>query len=76
MTISTSGDNQRQVPFISLATFLLITFGLSWGILGLFILLPEPTVAIFGELTGQHPLFFLEAQVLEPSEGLLQQMDK
>jgi uncharacterized protein len=51
--------NQRQISYTSLAPFLLMTFGLAWGILGLFILLPEPTNAIFGELTGQHPLFFL-----------------
>ncbi len=47
------------MPFIALIPFLLITFGLAWGILGLFILLPAPMVAIFGELTGQHPLFYL-----------------
>jgi uncharacterized protein len=59
MTIHPSATRQRQVPFTSLAPFLLITFGLAWGILGFFILLPKPMVAIFGELTGQHPLFFL-----------------
>ncbi|MGF1602530.1 MAG: CPBP family intramembrane glutamic endopeptidase [Thermosynechococcaceae cyanobacterium] len=59
MKIGTSVANQRQIPFISLAPFLLITFGVAWGILGLFILLPKPMVAMFGELTGQHPLFFL-----------------
>jgi uncharacterized protein len=59
MTTNRLGDRQYQIPFISLAPFLLITFGLAWGILGLFILLPEPMAAIFGELTGQHPLFFL-----------------
>jgi membrane protease YdiL (CAAX protease family) len=59
MKIGSSLAYQHQVPFISLAPFLLITFGLAWGILGLFILLPKPMVAMFGELTGQHPLFFL-----------------
>jgi uncharacterized protein len=59
MKISTSGVSPGQVPLIALVPFLLIAFGLAWGILALFILLPEPMVAIFGELTGQHPLFFL-----------------
>lgn len=59
MKTGTSVTYQRQVPFISLAPFMLITFGLAWGIFALFILLPAPMVAIFGELTGQHPLFFL-----------------
>ncbi len=59
MTINLSVTRQRQVPFISLAPFLLITFGLAWGIFGLFILFPKPMVAMFGEVNGQHPLFFL-----------------
>jgi hypothetical protein len=53
MRIGTSDIGDRQVPFTSLAPFLLITFGLAWGILALFILLPNPMIAMFGELTGQ-----------------------
>ncbi len=48
-----------QVPFGSLVPFLIVSFGLAWGILALFIFLPERTTALFGELTGLHPLFFL-----------------
>jgi membrane protease YdiL (CAAX protease family) len=51
--------NTQPIPVIALVPFLLITFGLAWGILALFILFPEPMVAMVGELTGQHPLFFL-----------------
>jgi uncharacterized protein len=50
---------QRQIGLESLTPFLLITFGLGWGILGFFILFPAPMTQMFGELTGQHPLFFL-----------------
>ena len=59
MSISTSGTVSHQVPFKSLVAFLLITFGLAWGIVGLFIFLPDLMSSLFGELTGQHPLFFL-----------------
>nr|MBF0223653.1 CPBP family intramembrane metalloprotease [Desulfobulbaceae bacterium] len=48
-----------RVPFRSFTPFLLISFGLAWGILGLYILLPERMGAVFGQLTGNHPLFFL-----------------
>ncbi len=51
--------DRRQIALISLAPFLLMTFGLAWGILALFILLPDRMNAIFGELTGDHPLFYL-----------------
>jgi len=50
---------RRQVPFLSIVPFLFITFGLAWGILGLFIAFPDNMKMIFGQLTGQHPLFFL-----------------
>lgn len=48
-----------RIPFSSLLPFLLITFGLAWGILGLFIFFTGRIVAIFGEISGHHPLFIL-----------------
>ena len=48
-----------RVPFHSFTPFLLISFGLAWGILGLYILFPEQMGAVFGQLSGNHPLFFL-----------------
>ena len=59
MTTGSSSINRRQIPFVSLVPFLLVAFGLAWGILALFIFLPDQMTGIFGELTGQHPLFFL-----------------
>jgi len=53
-----AGDAYR-IPFRSLTPFLLITFGLAWGILGMFIILPETMGRVFGQLTGNHPLFFV-----------------
>lgn len=58
ITVSSVAD-RRQIPIISLIPFLLITFGLAWGIIALFIFLPDQMTAIFGQITGQHPLFFL-----------------
>ncbi len=53
------GTNPCLIPFKSLMPFFLITFGLAWGIFALFILLPESIVAVFGEISGRHPLFVL-----------------
>ncbi|MCB2166137.1 MAG: CPBP family intramembrane metalloprotease [Deltaproteobacteria bacterium] len=36
-----------------------MAFGLTWGLLALYILLPGRMNVVFGELTGHHPLFFL-----------------
>ena len=59
MTANLSKNHKPLIPFISLLPFLLITFGLAWGILALLILYPEPIERIFGELSGHHPLFIL-----------------
>jgi membrane protease YdiL (CAAX protease family) len=47
------------VPFAALFPFLLITFGIAWGLLGLYILFPEQATARFGELSASHPGFVL-----------------
>jgi membrane protease YdiL (CAAX protease family) len=47
------------VPFRAILPFVLISFGLAWGVLGLYLFLPEPMEAVFGRITGNHPLFFL-----------------
>ncbi len=59
MTPNTTGDKAYRIPFRSFIPFLLISFGLAWGILGVYIFLSEPMEAVFGKLTGNHPLFFL-----------------
>ena len=59
MIKSSSETDRLQISILSLVPFLLISFGLAWTIGALFIFLPNQMVRIFGELTGQHPLFFL-----------------
>lgn len=43
----------------TLIPFLIITFGITWGIIALYILLPDQMIALFGQITGEHPLFYL-----------------
>lgn len=54
-----SGSGRFEIPFRSIVPFLIITFALAWGVLALYIFLPEQMADIFGQMTGQHPLFFL-----------------
>lgn len=42
-----------------LIPFFAITFGIAWGIIGLYIVRSETMVRWFGHLTGEHPLFYL-----------------
>ena len=59
MPPSASAHETYRVPFRSLAPFLLISFSLAWTIIGLYIFLPERMGSLFGQLTGNHPFFFL-----------------
>ncbi len=59
MDTAPSTVHKDQIQLISLVPFLIITFGLAWGIIALYIFLEDQMTAIFGQLTGNHPLFFL-----------------
>jgi len=59
MSLNTSDLKVFRVTFRLIVPFLMISFGIAWGILGLYILVPERMGALFGQLTGNHPLFFL-----------------
>ena len=52
-------SDQKSISLLTLLPYLLITFGISWGIIALYIFFPNLTIKMFGELTGNHPLFFL-----------------
>lgn len=49
----------NHMPFRALAPFIAMTFGIAWGIIGLYIFLPSLMSTAFGSLNGSHPLFFL-----------------
>ncbi|MFO8173033.1 MAG: type II CAAX endopeptidase family protein [Longimicrobiales bacterium] len=59
MSLVSLAPHRRQVPKGSLMPFLLLTFGLAWGIFALFFLLPGVLEALFGPPRGSHPLFIL-----------------
>ncbi len=48
----------RDVPSSSLALFFIITFAVTWGLVGVYIVFPERAVSWFGEISGAHPFFF------------------
>ncbi|MEM1151711.1 MAG: type II CAAX endopeptidase family protein [Pseudomonadota bacterium] len=48
-----------QVPSHALIGFFLLTFALTWGIIGIYIVAPDWSSSTFGEISGSHPFFFL-----------------
>lgn len=57
-TTATARETYR-IQFRSFVPFLLISFGLAWTIIGLYVVFPGPMKTAFGQLTGNHPLFYL-----------------
>lgn len=57
--IANSAREACRMPLRSFIPFLLITFGLAWGIIGMYIIAPERMGKVFGQITGNHPLFFV-----------------
>lgn len=47
------------IPFSALAVFVLLTFGITWGLVGPYILYPAWASDRFGNISGIHPFFFL-----------------
>lgn len=43
----------------ALLAFLVITFGIAWGLLGLYLFLPAQATARFGQISATHPGFIL-----------------
>ena len=47
------------MPTRAIPVFLAITFAITWGVIGLYVLAPSLASGWFGEISGSHPLFFL-----------------
>lgn len=59
MTGADRSPRAGDLPVAALLPFLLIAFGIAWGLFALFALCPEWITARFGPLSGRHPLFVL-----------------
>ena len=45
----------HKLPSYALVFFALLTFGITWLVIGGYIFLPDQATAAFGELSGSHP---------------------
>jgi membrane protease YdiL (CAAX protease family) len=57
--MQTKPDDQSRLTTKPFILFLVLTFGLTWGIAALFMLFTDQIIAIFGELSISNPLFIL-----------------
>ncbi|MEZ5559789.1 MAG: serine hydrolase domain-containing protein [Pseudomonadales bacterium] len=54
-----TSDQSRDIQAGSLVPYMLITFGIAWGLLGLYLVLPAGATARLGEISASHPGFIL-----------------
>ncbi|MGM0633757.1 MAG: CPBP family intramembrane glutamic endopeptidase [Pseudomonadota bacterium] len=59
MQTETHSRRPHETPSSALLIFLGLAFVITWGLIGVYILLPEWAAANFGEISGSHPFFFL-----------------
>lgn len=48
-----------RVPSYAVIGFFLLTFAITWGVVGMYIIAPDWASSSFGEISGSHPFFFL-----------------
>ena len=49
----------RKLPSCALLIFALLTFCVTWSVIGGYIYFPDQAAGTFGEISGSHPLYFL-----------------
>ncbi len=56
VALETSERRRGAAGFVA---FLSITFAITWGVIGSYIIWPEAMATRFGEISGSHPFYFL-----------------
>lgn len=59
MQIGLHSTEEDVIPTSAIIAFLIVTFSITWGLIGFYILAPDVAATTFGEISGSHPFFFL-----------------
>jgi uncharacterized protein len=59
MPVDLARTRPDAIPTSALVPFLGVTFLVTWGLIGFYVVAPEQAAAAFGEISGSHPVFFL-----------------
>lgn len=52
-------EHARDLPVAALFPFVILSFGLAWGLIVLLVAIPETVIRIFGPVSAANPLFIL-----------------
>jgi len=59
MAITAGTASSKDIPSSALLGFLAVTFGITWVLIGVYIVAPDRASGWFGQISGSHPFFFL-----------------
>lgn len=59
MPTRSSSPSPHAVRSSALGPFLAVTFLITWGLIGAYIVAPDLAAGTFGEISGSHPVFFI-----------------
>ena len=59
MNANPRSESRGTIPSPAILAFIVVTFGITWGVIGFYVLFPDTASARFGEISGSHPFFFL-----------------
>lgn len=59
MSLASAKERLHPIPSIAILGFLTVTFLITWGLSGFYVLAPDIASARLGEINGSHPFFFL-----------------
>lgn len=59
MVTTRETPHTADIPDRAVLPFVVLTFGIAWGVFVLFALFPDQITALMGEPSGSHPLFIL-----------------
>jgi uncharacterized protein len=57
--LTRTAEAADEIPWVAVVSFLALTFSITWGVVGFYIVAPGRAADWFGEMDGSHPLFFL-----------------
>lgn len=57
--VLSDGKPGHQIPTVAVLWFFVVTFAITWCLLGIYIMAPDWARTSFGEISGTHPVFFL-----------------
>lgn len=55
----TTSEQTFRVSSVALISFFALTFAITWGVIGMYIIAPDWASSLFGMISGAHPFFFL-----------------